>query len=143
MERKDFIKKFAVGGSILLTAPVLFNSCSDDDDPTDDNNNNTNNPNEIVIDLSHADYSALGAVGGYAYKGDIIIFRTGDNAYSALSKLCTHSECTITYNHASNELPCPCHGSKFNTSGTVLTGPASSNLKSYTIKKEGNQLKIS
>ncbi len=28
MERKDFIKKFVVGGSILLTAPVLLESCS-------------------------------------------------------------------------------------------------------------------
>jgi len=138
MERKDFLKKFAIGGSILLTAPVLFNSCSDDEEePT-----NPDNPNEIVIDLNHADFSDLGALGGYAYKDNIIIFRTGNDTYMALSKLCTHSQCTITYSHASGDLPCPCHGSRFTTSGAVTNGPAQTNLKSYMVKKEGNLLKI-
>jgi len=145
MERKDFLKKFAVGGSILLTAPVIFSSCKDEDDPGNDNNSNGNgngNSNDIIIDLNSADYSALGTVGGYAYKGDIIICRTGDSNYIALSKLCTHSQCTVTYNHSSSELPCPCHGSTFSTSGAVTNGPASSNLKKYTVTKEGNTLKI-
>lgn len=143
MKRKDFIRQFAVGGSILLSAPLLFNSCDKDEDPTNNNNtNNSGNPNEIVIDLTAASSSALKTVGGYIYNGDIIVFRTGDSSYMALSKLCTHSQCTITYNHGGNELPCPCHGSKFDTSGNVLNGPAASKLKSYTVKKEGDKLKI-
>lgn len=142
MERKDFLKKFAVGGSILLTAPVLFNSCSDDGDDGGDETP-TPNPGGITVDLNSSTFDALGSVGGYAYKGDIIIFRTGDNTYLALSKLCTHSQCTITYDHANGELPCPCHGSKFTTSGTVTTGPANSNLKKYNVKKEGSTLVIS
>ncbi|MDB4584773.1 Rieske (2Fe-2S) protein [Draconibacterium sp.] len=142
MERKDFIKKFAIGGSILLTAPVLFNSCSKDEDTGDDNNGG-DNPNEIIIDLTLADYADLGAVGGYAYNGKIIIFRTGDTSYMALSKECTHSQCTITYSHADGNLPCPCHGSKFNTNGGVINGPAASSLKKYNVTKEGNTLKIS
>jgi len=141
MKRTDFIKKFAVGGSILLSAPVLFNACSSDDED-DDNDNGGNNPNEIVIDLNSAAYADLGAVGGYAYKDKIIIFRTGDTSYMALSKECTHSQCTITYNHADGNLPCPCHGSTFNTGGAVLNGPAASNLKKYNVKKEGNTLII-
>lgn len=141
MKRIDFIKKFAVGGSILLTGPVLLNSCSDKTDPEEENGGN--NPNEIIIDLADANYADLGNVGGYAYKGDIIIFRTSDTGYAALSKLCTHSQCTITYNHAGNELPCPCHGSKFSTGGAVKNGPADSSLKKYNVVKEGNTLKIS
>ena len=140
MERKDFLKRFAVGGSILLTAPILFNSCSDDDDtdPT-----NPDNPNGIVIDLNHNDFEALGTVGGYAYKDNIIVFRTGNDTYMALSKVCTHSQCTITYSHSDGDLPCPCHGSRFNTNGAVTNGPAQTNLKSYTVKKEGNTLILS
>jgi hypothetical protein len=45
MERKDFIQKFAIGGSILLTPPILFSACSDKDDDMDD-------PGEIRIDLT-------------------------------------------------------------------------------------------
>jgi cytochrome b6-f complex iron-sulfur subunit len=139
MERKDFLKKFAIGGSILFTAPMLFTACSDDETPEE---NETPNPNEILVDLSHADFSALGAVGGYAYKNNIIVFRTGNDTYMALSKLCTHSQCTITYSHSDGDLPCPCHGSRFTTSGAVTNGPAQTNLKSYTVKKDGNTLKL-
>lgn len=142
MERKDFIKKFTVGGSILLASPIIFNACSKNDDTGNPAGNNNPNQNEIVIDLTNADFSTLGTIGGYAYKGDIIIFRTSETNYVALSKLCTHSQCTVTYSHAKSEVPCPCHGSKFNTSGTVTNGPATSNLKKYTVKKDGNSLKI-
>ena len=144
MERKDFIKKFAVGGSVLLAAPAIFNACSD---PTEEiiqeEENNNPNPNDIVVDLNHADYSALKTVGGYAYNGNIIIIRSGDTQYIALSKLCTHEGCTVTYTHANTTVPCGCHGSTFNTSGTVTNGPATSNLKKYVTVVEGTNLKIS
>jgi len=37
---------------------------------------------------------------------------------------------------------CPCHNSKFDTSGSVLQGPATAALKKYTVVVEGNTLKI-
>jgi cytochrome b6-f complex iron-sulfur subunit len=141
MERRKFFRNFAVGGSLLLTAPVLFNSCSDDS--TEDDNNNNNNTGGITVDLNEAAYAALKTVGGFAYKGDIIIIRSTDTAYIALSKVCTHSQCTVTYNSSSKDIPCPCHGSKFNTEGAVLNGPAASPLKKYDVKLNGNILTIS
>ncbi len=142
MERRKFFRNFAIGGSLLLTAPVLFNSCSDDSE--DDNNNNNNNTGGgNTVDLNDPAYAALKTVGGYAYKGDIIIIRSTDTVYLALSKLCTHSNCTVTYNSSSKDIPCPCHGSKFNTDGAVLNGPATSALKKYNVKQEGNILTIS
>ncbi|NQU55143.1 MAG: Rieske (2Fe-2S) protein [Bacteroidetes bacterium] len=139
MERKEFIKKFAVGGSILLTAPVLFNACSDDSTEPD-NGGGTNN---TIVDLGQTAYSALGTVGGSANKGNIIIIRTGDTSYIALSNVCTHQQCTVGYNHGTTELICPCHGSKYSTSGAVTNGPAPTSLKKYTVTKDGNSLKIS
>lgn len=142
MERRKFFRNFAIGGSLLLTAPVLFNSCSDD--PTDDgNNDNNNNDGKITVDLTDSAYANLKTVGGYAYKGDIIIIRSTDTVYLALSKLCTHSNCTVTYNSSSKDIPCPCHGSKFTTTGAVVNGPATSPLKSYSVKLDGNTLTIS
>lgn len=142
MERKDFIKKFAVGGSILLSAPVLFSSCSDDGEDIEPTNL-PGSSNEITIDLTAAAYADLAVVGGYAYKGDVIIFRSGESAYVALSKVCTHQSCTITYSHANGNLPCACHGSIFTTAGAVQEGPANSNLKKYTVQKTGDTLTIS
>lgn len=141
MERRKFFRNFAVGGSLLLTAPVLFNSCSDD--LTEDDNNNNNNTGGITVDLTDPVYAALKTVGGFAYKGDIIIIRSTETVYIALSKVCTHSQCTVTYNSSSKDIPCPCHGSKFNTGGAVLNGPAESPLKKYDVKQNGNILTIS
>ena len=139
MERRHFIRNFAVGGSLLLTAPVLFNSCSSDDDTGGDNNNNNSG---TTIDLTSSEYATLKNVGGFAYKGNIIIIRSSDAVYLALSKLCTHSDCTVTYNPSTQEIPCPCHGSKFTTEGAVINGPATSPLKKYDVKVNGNMLTI-
>ena len=139
MERRRFFRNFAVGGSLLLTAPVLFNSCSDDS--SDDDNNNNNNGN--TVDLTDPAYANLKTVGGFAYKGDIIIIRSSDTVYLALSKVCTHSQCTVTYNSTNKDIPCPCHGSKFTTTGAVINGPATSPLKKYSVTQNGNILTIS
>lgn len=143
MERRKFFRNFAVGGSLLLTAPILFNSCSDDGNGDDNNNNNGGGGNGITIDLNSSEYSALKTVGGFAYKDDIIIIRSTDTVYLALSKVCTHSGCTVTYNSTNMDIPCPCHGSKFATTGAVINGPAASPLKVYSVKVNGNILTIS
>ena len=145
MERKDFLKKVTVGGSLLLASPAIFNACSNgtDDSIDDANNNNNDNGGGIEIDLSSSTFSALASVGGYAYQGNIIIIRSGESQYIALSKICTHEGCTVTYNSSTNELPCPCHGSKFSSSGAVLEGPANASLKTYSVSVNGNTLKIS
>src|SRR6056297_1145315 len=99
MERKDFLQKFAIGGSILLTAPVLLNSCSDGTDDAMDDVDNGNDDDAVTIDLTSDDFSDLGTVGGYAYSGNIIIIRSGSDSYLAFSKICTHNQCPVTYNH--------------------------------------------
>lgn len=140
MERKDFIKKFAVGGSVLLAAPTLFNACSDG---TDDVMDDVDNKDEgTKIDLTSDAYKDLQTVGGYAYKGDIIIIRTSDTQYVALSSVCTHQGCTVAYDAADSAVACPCHGSKFTTTGAVTQGPATTNLEKHTVTVSGNTLTI-
>jgi cytochrome b6-f complex iron-sulfur subunit len=142
MERKEFLRNFIAGGGLLISAPLIFNACSDDD-TTAGNDTGGNDPqtNEISIDLNSADYAALKTTGGYAYNGNIIIIRVGESQYIALSKLCTHQGCTVSY--STNQLVCPCHGSKFDTSGSVLQGPATASLKKYTVVLNGSTLQIS
>ena len=141
MERRKFFRNFAIGGSLLLTAPVLFNSCSEDN--SSGGNNNGNNSGGVQIDLNDPNYANLKTVGGYVYKDNLIVIRSSDTVYIALSKLCTHDACTVTYNSSTKQLPCPCHGSKFSDAGAVLNGPASSPLKKYNVKIEGTTLVIS
>jgi len=139
MERRKFFRDFAVGGSLLLSVPLIFNSCADDPaegDPIKD-------PAGITVDLNDTAFASLKTVGGFAYKGDIIIIRSSDSVYIALSKVCTHQQNTVIYNPDSGEVVCPFHGSKFTTSGSLVNGPANANLKRYDVKLSGNILTIS
>lgn len=139
MERRKFFRDFAVGGSLLLSAPMIFNSCADDPAEGDP----INDPSGITVDLNDAAFANLKTVGGFAYKGDIIIIRTSNSVYIALSKVCTHQGCTVTYNSSNNNLPCPCHGSLYNINGSVINGPAPNALKNYNVSLSGNILTIS
>ena len=141
MKRKDFLSKAAAGGSLLLVSPWYFSSCSSGDDDDDMDPGNGNN-GDVMIDLSDSKYSALADVGGFVYVGNIIVIRTGTDQFTALSKVCTHQQCTVGYDPGTNELPCPCHNSRFNINGGVLNGPASSPLKKFTVTQNGNILNI-
>ncbi len=137
----EFIKKFAYGGSILLTAPAILTACSSDDDDLVPEPNEPNG--DLTIDLSSSTYDDLASVGGYVYEGDILIFRTGESTYLALSKICTHQGCTVAYSHSDGNVLCPCHSSRFTTAGAVINGPATTSLKKYNVQKNGDILTIS
>ena len=144
MNRKEFFSKAIIGGSLIFLAPAILNSCSKSEDPAPSSGGNTSGGTSgTTIDLTSTDYAALKNVGGYAYSGDIIIVRTGTSTYIALTKICTHQSCTVAYNSTSANIECPCHGSKFSTSGAVIQGPAPSSLKTYTVTLSGTTLKIS
>jgi cytochrome b6-f complex iron-sulfur subunit len=144
MNRKEFFSKALIGGGLIFLAPTILNSCGKSEDvaPSSGGNNGGSNNTGTTIDLTSNDFSALKNVGGYAYSGDIIIIRTGTSTYIALSKICTHQNCTVAYNNNSTKIECPCHGSMFATTGAVLQGPAPSALKTYTVTLSGTTLKI-
>ena len=62
--------------------------------------------------------------------GDILVSKTGAETFVALTAICTHEACTIT-GFRSATYVCPCHGSTYNTSGAVLTGPATRALRTF------------
>jgi cytochrome b6-f complex iron-sulfur subunit len=62
--------------------------------------------------------------------GDVLVARTGADSFVALSAGCTHQACEIT-GYAGQNFVCPCHGSRFDTSGRVVNGPATSALRQF------------
>jgi cytochrome b6-f complex iron-sulfur subunit len=78
--------------------------------------------------------SPLSAVGSAALvqsaKGGFLVGHTAQNAFVALTAICTHETCTIT-GFGSQNYVCPCHGSTFDINGRVLNGPAPSALRQY------------
>jgi cytochrome b6-f complex iron-sulfur subunit len=68
-----------------------------------------------------------------------ILMKKADGTLIALSMLCTHVCCQLSYS-TGNQLYCPCHGSLFDENGSVITGPAVLPLPSvqFTTDSNGN-----
>ena len=90
--------------------------------------------------------SPLAAVGSAAMvqssSGLFLVTRTGADAFTALTATCTHEQCTIS-GFTGSEFVCPCHGSRFSTSGAVLNGPATRSLRTFATRFANNVLTIS
>jgi cytochrome b6-f complex iron-sulfur subunit len=87
-------------------------------------------------ELTFAAYPALSASGGGVVVdadtiGPLAVVRTGTDTAVALSAVCTHAGCTITYQSGSEDFFCGCHGSQFSITGSVTHGPARTSLPSY------------
>lgn len=54
-----------------------------------------------------------------------------DFLFDAINMICTHNGCPINL-QPDNSFICNCHGSKFNSNGVVLNGPAIENLGRFT-----------
>jgi len=57
--------------------------------------------------------------------GDTVgAYRRPDGSICAVSATCTHLGCSLKWNAAETSWDCPCHGSRFDTDGAVIDGPA-------------------
>ena len=48
-----------------------------------------------------------------------------------ISKICPHLGAKLIYNEVEGTWDCPCHGSRFNKDGKVVSGPANKDIKKY------------
>jgi cytochrome b6-f complex iron-sulfur subunit len=65
---------------------------------------------------------------------DFFIFSEADHVW-AVSRTCTHLGCRLQYKEQEDILECPCHQSRFSTSGRVINGPSQTELKRYPVEK--------
>jgi cytochrome b6-f complex iron-sulfur subunit len=77
-----------------------------------------------------------------ASTGTYLVARIAQNAFTALTAVCTHEGCAVS-GFANSVYVCPCHGSEFNTSGGVVQGPASSPLRQFPTTFASNVVTIS
>lgn len=84
-------------------------------------------------------YPELSMVGGsalVAFPDDyvhILIVCVGVNDWIAVWKICTHGNCDVEWADDLGLVRCPCHNSLFDWDGTVLQGPATRALASFTV----------
>jgi glycine/D-amino acid oxidase-like deaminating enzyme/nitrite reductase/ring-hydroxylating ferredoxin subunit len=59
----------------------------------------------------------------------VAAYRDETGTLHAVSPVCTHMGCTVTWNTAETTWDCPCHGSRFTCDGEVIQGPAVKDLE--------------
>lgn len=84
--------------------------------------------------------SALPVGGALVYRQQrIALLREGEQVI-AISLVCTHLGCTVSV--TPEGMVCPCHGSRFDRSGAVLSGPAEKPLLRLTVEQVGDELTV-
>ena len=99
---------------------------------------------DFTINIANSPFNVLQNNGGFYVDtaNNVIIAKTTSGMLIAVSSLCTHQSVTLEFQANNNRFYCPGHRSNFNTSGTVLNGPASAPLKSYKTSLSGSLLRI-
>ena len=111
------------------------------------------NTGTITIDITmiHTTLQTVGS--GIALSGSvtfdnkgIIVLRTSNTGVRALSRNCTHQGNIVNIDSTNSNLPCSAqtsgHGSVFDFSGNVVSGPATSSLTQYNASLSGTIITI-
>lgn len=132
MDRKEFMKHvgMSVGGIILLNC---LQACTETEIPDPMQGGNTGKV-DFTLDLNTAANNALNNGGGAVVNKslNVIVARSQDKAtFFAVQSNCTHQGTEVVFQGNNNQFFCPNHSSRFQTTGAVINGPATSALKRY------------
>ena len=64
------------------------------------------------------------------------VCRDDDGDRRAVDARCSHLGCLVQWNGAERSWDCPCHGSRFEVDGAVITGPAVRPLRRVELEGE-------
>jgi Rieske Fe-S protein len=139
LSRRTFL-----GGTALVVLPALCGGCKDDSFALIELPAVANNAIVIPLDefpmLTEVGGSVVGRAAGYV--NPIIIARVDDHTFAAVDAMCTHMQCTVSYNALDITLDCPCHGSSYEIDGKVIAGPAIRPLRTFNASSDGTNLTV-
>ena len=127
ISRRDFIKRSAVGavigGAVISGLNLDVFSAQSSKKAVF-----TRTGDDLLVKIS--DNPALGAVGGAVnVADDIMLIRTDESTFIAVSTICKHKGCTVELE--GDKFVCPCHGSEYTREGKVTQGPSKADLKTF------------
>ncbi|MEX2584084.1 MAG: Rieske (2Fe-2S) protein [Gemmatimonadota bacterium] len=103
-------------------------------------------PSNGTVRLQLGDFPQLARAGGHLRiqieesATPIYVLALADGGFAAVSPICTHLGCTVDI--AGEWLVCPCHGSTYERTGSVVRGPAERPLGQYPVATSGGELII-
>ena len=70
----------------------------------------------------------------------VYVVRVGDRRLVAVDAACTHLRCILRWDRVSRTFTCPCHADRWTLVGTVLHGPATKPLATYTVSVRAGEI---
>jgi Rieske Fe-S protein len=94
------------------------------------------NPPIVTVPASREMQLAPGEAGLFK-KADqkVAAYRDGEGELHTFSAVCSHMGCQVAFNSAEKTWDCPCHGSRFDTEGRVVHGPATNRLAEVIVTR--------
>ncbi len=140
MERKEFLKTcgFACLSGTLF-ASILEGCGSSKIIAADIDHSNMVVP--VVVFQDKDSFKKHVVVQNQQLKYPICVYRFSETEYTALLMRCTHQGAELQV--FGDRLECPAHGSQFSDKGQVKNGPADTNLRTFPVTVQNNQLLIS
>ena len=75
-------------------------------------------------------------------RGQFYLARLEDGGFLAISRKCTHLGCTVPWVEDDKLFACPCHGSTFDITGSVVQAPAPRALDLFPVTIENNVVRV-
>ena len=139
MERNEFLKSLGISLALACTG-TCFQACSKGgkEEATPDTNNS--NGNTATIDIT-----TLTAIGSKSKVNGVLFIRIATSntisSFLATEPGCPHEGLEqLSWVQSENRIRCSAHGSEFGSNGSLLTGPATRALKTYTVTLTGTTL---
>lgn len=99
---------------------------------------------KLEIDLNK--HPKLKEVGGsemfQADKKKVIVLHPDENSYKAFENKCTHMGGQVSYKPKDGFMQCALHGSRFDTEGRVVKGPAEKPLTEFKTSLDKDRLTV-
>ncbi len=126
IDRQEFFRLVGVSIGAIVLQQCLSGCGTGGSDPEPDNT-----PKDFSININNANFTALRNAGGFVRSNGIIIARTNQGGFIAVSQACTHEGTPVNFVSSNSTFLCPNHGSVFSSEGEVQTGPATKPLILY------------
>lgn len=144
MQRRTFIKQSCLACFSLSAVGVLFDACT-----SKRYYSAAIEDGELVIPKTAFEQHKENQIVYRSYviaehpdlQFPICVYRQDEQHYVALLMRCPHQGAELQV--FGDKLQCPAHGSEFNRKGEVLSAPASENLRTFKVRTNSTQLKIS
>lgn len=78
----------------------------------------------VIQNLAKDQGCVIRAGGSY-----VAAYRDPEGSLKTYSAICPHMKCVLRWNDSGRSWDCPCHGSRFNTDGQLVEGPATMQLE--------------